>query len=83
MSALSRDLAGLVFNNQKLGTHLNDKGETIDPVVITITELEKRNFVQAGTVLADIWSVTVIDTFTEGLRNLEGCTCRRKFFFFR
>lgn len=38
MAPLSRDLAGLILDHEKLGTHLNEKGETID------IELEKLNF---------------------------------------
>lgn len=55
MAPLSRDLAGLVIDHQKLGTHLNHKAETIDE------ELEKKNFAAAGKLLAEIWSETVID----------------------
>lgn len=55
MAPLSRDLAGVVLDHEVLGTHLNEKGETID------LELEKKNFAHAGEVLAEIWSNTVID----------------------
>lgn len=57
MSPLSRDLAGVILDHQKLGTHLNEKGETID------LDLEKKNFEHAGNVLAEIWSETVIDKY--------------------
>lgn len=57
MAPLSRDLAGLILHDQKLGTHLHDRGETVD------IELEKKNFEYAGKVLAEIWSDTVINDF--------------------
>lgn len=40
-----------------MGTHLNEKGETID------TELEKENFNIAGNELASVWSQSVIDNY--------------------
>jgi hypothetical protein len=55
MAPLSRDLAGVLLDHKKFGTHLNEKGETVDPV------LERRNFDHAGNVLAEIWSETVLD----------------------
>lgn len=57
MAPLSRDLAGLILDHEKLGKHLNQKAETID------VELERKNFDHAGRVLAEIWSETVIDNF--------------------
>lgn len=57
MAPLSRDLAGLILDHEKLGTHLNEKGETVD------IDLEKKNFEHAGNVLAEIWSETVVNNF--------------------
>lgn len=57
MAPLSRDLAGLIINHQQLGTHLNERGETID------AEVEKKNFEAAGKFLAEIWSETIIDKY--------------------
>lgn len=64
MAPLSRDLAGLVIDHEKLGNHLNDKGETID------VELEKKNFEAAAKILEEIWSETIIDGSTVGCSDL-------------
>lgn len=51
--ACSHDLARLVLDRAKLGTHFNEKGETVD-----MTQ-EEKNFRYAGIVLADI-GLTII-----------------------
>ena len=55
MAPLSHDLAGLVLPHDHYGTHLDSRGATTD------IELEKKNFLKAAEVLADVWSKTVID----------------------
>ena len=50
MAPLSRELCGVIFDQQHYGCHLNSKKETTD------IELEKRNFAHAGTALADLWN---------------------------
>lgn len=55
MAPLSRDLSGLILDHAHFGTHLDEKGMTVD------AELEQKNFEHAGNVLAEIWSSTVID----------------------
>ena len=57
MAPLSHDLSGLILPYDYYGTHLNSKCETID------TELEKKNFENAGETLAEVWSSTVVDSF--------------------
>lgn len=57
MSSLSRDLAGLILPHEACGSHLSEKGETID------SDLELKNFEEAGKILANIWSDTVIDKY--------------------
>ena len=48
MVKFSQELSGVILPHDKFGSHLNSKGETIDP------ELEKKNFMHAGEVLAEI-----------------------------
>lgn len=55
MAPLSRELAGVILQHDRFGTHLNAQGETIDE------ELERKNFQFAGQTLAQIWSEMVID----------------------
>ena len=55
MAPLSRELSSLILPHDKYGSHLNDRGLTID------TNLEKKNFSFAGSTLAEIWSQTVVD----------------------
>ena len=55
MAPLSHDLAGIVLPHDHYGSHLRADGSTAD------TELEKENFFKAATVLAEVWSKTVID----------------------
>jgi len=55
MAPLSHDLAGLILPHQHFGSHLNSSLKCID------TKLEKKNFSKTGSVLAEVWSKTVID----------------------
>lgn len=48
MAFLSNELSGLILPYDTYGSHLNEKAETIDPV------LEKQNFEFAGNTLAEI-----------------------------
>lgn len=57
MAPLSHELAGLILPYDQYGSHLNNKGETID------LELEKRNFEFAGKTLAEIWGTLTIDSY--------------------
>ena len=55
LSPMSHDLAGLILPHDHFGTHLNDSGLTEQ------AELEKTNFKMAGDVLAEVWSMNVLD----------------------
>ena len=55
LAALSQDLSGLVLPHDYFGTHLNICGVTVD------AELEKENFKNTGEVLAEVWSMDMID----------------------
>ncbi|CAF1070651.1 unnamed protein product [Rotaria sp. Silwood1] len=55
LAALSQDLAGLVLPHDYFGTHLNVSGLTVD------AEVEKQNFKATGEVLAEVWSMDMID----------------------
>ena len=55
MAPLSRELSGVILEHDRFGTHLDNKGNTID------NDLELKNFEHADTVLAEIWSKLVID----------------------
>jgi hypothetical protein len=57
MAPLSHDLAGLIFPHDHFATHLNDAGVTEH------AELEKTNFKMAGDVLAEVWSMNVLDEY--------------------
>jgi hypothetical protein len=57
LSPMSHDLAGLIFPHDHFGTHLNDAGLTEH------AELEKTNFKMAGDVLAEVWSMNVLDEY--------------------
>ncbi|XP_042896686.1 uncharacterized protein [Parasteatoda tepidariorum] len=57
MAPLSRELSGVILPHDHFGSHLNNRGETIDKV------LEEKNFAEAGKVLAEIWSDVEIDKF--------------------
>lgn len=61
MAPLSKKLVGVLLSHDHFGSHLDSQQRTTD------VELEKRNFKNAGEVLAEIWSEVVIDghkTFT-------------------
>jgi hypothetical protein len=55
LATLSQDLTGLVLPHDYFGTHLNVSGITID------AELEKTNLKNTGEVLAEVWSMDMID----------------------
>ena len=57
LSPMSHDLAGLVLPHDHFGTHLNDAGLTEH------AELEKANFKMTGDVLAEVWSMNVLDEY--------------------
>lgn len=57
MAPLSRELAGLILPHDHFGSHLNDRGVTIDE------NLERSNFEFAGNVLAEVWSSMEIDDY--------------------
>ena len=72
MVTFGQELSGTVLPYNKFGSHLNSIGETIDP------ELEKKNFIHAGQILAEIWSDMIrspslveIHQWREGGRNTE------------
>jgi len=50
MAPLSKELTGLTLLHDHYGSHLNERGITID------TDLEKNNFKFVGVTLAEIWS---------------------------
>ena len=55
MAPLSKELAGVILEHQHFGTHLDDRGNTIDE------ELELKNFEHAGSILAEVWRQMVFD----------------------
>ena len=55
MAPLSKELAGLILQHDHFGTHLNQKGETVDEA------LQLENFEHAGKALAEVWSDIVFD----------------------
>ena len=57
MAPLSNELAGLILPHDHYGSHLDERGVTID------TDLEKKNFQFAGNTLTEIWSHLTVDTF--------------------
>lgn len=57
MAPLSHELAGLILPHDHFGSHLDDKGRTVDE------DLEKSNFQFAGKVLANVWGSLTIDGF--------------------
>ena len=57
MAPLSKELTGLILPHDHYGSHLNERGNTID------SELEKTNFKFAGDTLAEIWSQLIVDNF--------------------
>jgi hypothetical protein len=57
LSPMTHDLAGLILPHDHFGTHLNDAGLTEH------AELEKENFKLTGDVLAEVWSMNVLDEY--------------------
>ena len=57
MAPLSRELAGLILPHDHFGSHLDERGVTIDE------HLERSNFEFAGHVLAEVWSSMEIDGY--------------------
>lgn len=57
LAPLSQQTSGVVLKYDYYGTHLNDRGQTINE------ELERENFKHAGETLSEIWSRTLIDDF--------------------
>ncbi|KAG5889651.1 hypothetical protein JTB14_028929 [Gonioctena quinquepunctata] len=57
MAPLSRELAGLILAHDHFGSHLDDRGVTINE------HLERSNFEFAGNVLAEVWSSMEIDGY--------------------
>ncbi len=55
MAPLSRELCGLILDHDPFGSHLDERGRTVDD------NLELLNFEHAGKTLADIWTSVVID----------------------
>ncbi|KAL4719432.1 hypothetical protein ACJJTC_009058 [Scirpophaga incertulas] len=55
MAPLSLPLSGLVLPHDTFGNHLDAKGKT------TNSDLELKNFAQAGKILSEIWSSIIID----------------------
>ena len=57
LAPMSHDLAGLILPHDHFGTHLNDMGVTQH------AELEKENFKATGNILAEVWSMNVLDEY--------------------
>lgn len=57
LSPLSHDLAGLILPHDYFGTHLNEAGVTEH------AELEKENFKKTADILAEVWSMNVLDEY--------------------
>ena len=57
LAVLSQDLTGLVLPHDYFGTHLNVSGLTVD------ADTEKANFKRTGEVLAEVWSMDMIDGY--------------------
>lgn len=57
MAPLSHQLAGVILEYERYGSHLDSAGKTID------IEKEKENFRHAGEVLCDLWNELEIDKF--------------------
>ena len=56
MVKFSQELSKIVLPLNKSGSHLNSKGETINP------ELKKKNFMHVTQILAEIWLGMIIDS---------------------
>jgi hypothetical protein len=57
MTPLSTELTGLILPHDHFGSHLNERGLTID------CDLEKKHFQFAGNILAEIWTHLTVDNF--------------------
>ena len=57
IASLSHNLAGIIFPHDDHGNHLDNQGKTI------YVKLEQKNFAHTGSILAEIWSKTVIDKY--------------------
>jgi hypothetical protein len=57
LAPMSQDLAGLILPYDHFGRHLNANGVTEH------AELEKENFKLTGDVLAEVWSMNVLDEY--------------------
>lgn len=57
MAPLSKELTGFILPHDRYGSHLNERGITVD------VDLEKENFKFAGNTLAEIWSHLIVDDF--------------------
>ena len=57
MAPLSKDTSGIILPFDTFGSHLNSSNKTID------LEREKKNFEEAGKILASVWSETIIDGY--------------------
>ena len=57
MAPLSKALSGVLLPHEIFGTHLDSSRRTVD------SELERRNFMAAGKILAEIWENVVLDNF--------------------
>ena len=57
LSPMAQDLTGLILPHNHFGTHLDANGFTKD------AELEKENCKLTGDVLAEVWSMNVLDEY--------------------
>ena len=73
MAPLSRELSGVILPHDSFGSHLDDRGRTVD------TDLEKKIFRKAGEVLAEIWSNVVIDGKAVVAEYIEPDCCNEHF----
>lgn len=55
MAPLSSQLSGVILKPDHYGSHLNNRGKTIDET------LERKNFSKAGNTLAELWNEVTID----------------------
>ena len=55
VAPLSKELSGVLLEHEHFGSHLDDRGNTIDP------QLELKNVEHAGKILGEIWSGMFID----------------------
>ena len=58
MTPLGKHWSGLILPRDYIGFHLDANRKTIDE------ELEKEHFKKAGEILAEVWSNSIIDTYT-------------------